>query len=509
MVTPLNGAVLVARLFLFGVFTMAGAAKLLDLRGSRKALIDFGVPGGLAAPLGVLLPLAELGVAATLLFIKTVGLAGIAALVLLLVFMVGIFSNLTRGRTPDCHCFGQLHSAPAGWSTLIRNTLLAGVAGFIVWQGRDGMQLSVAGWIGDLTIAQRVGLLGGVAAFILLAVQGALLWQMLRQQGRILLRLDALEAHLTGNVADASAVPISGLALGTQAPAFRLDGLRGETMTLDVLVALGKPALLLFTNPNCGPCQGLLPDVSQWQREHATSLTIVVVSEGSAEDNRNKSAAAGISQVLLQQKREVAETYRAWGTPAAVLVRPDGRIGSPVAQGAEAIRTLVAQTISSALSPSLPAGLAQQASRKNGGNGSHPIAKLGERAPSLTLRDLNERTVSIKDFRGHQTLLLFWNPGCGYCQQMLSDLRDWEMARPPSAPKIVVVSTGTVEENRAMNLRSPVVLDQNFQAGAAFGANGTPMGVLLDAEGHIASDVAAGAQAVFALARSNANVQAD
>lgn len=307
---------------------------------------------------------------------------------------------------------------------------------------------------------------------------------------------------------------MAGLALGTQAPGFRLDGLRGETMTLDALVALGKPALLLFTNPNCGPCQVLLPDISQWQREYAASLTIAVVSEGSAEDNRAKSAAAGISQVLLQQKREVADTYQAWGTPAAVLVRPDGRIGSPVAQGAEAIRTLVAQTISSTPSPSLAAGLAQQGSRKNGGNGSHPaprtpVAKLGDRAPSLRLRDLNDGTVSMKDFRGHQTLLLFWNPGCGYCQQMLSDLRDWEIARPPSAPKIVVVSTGTVEENRAMNLRSPVVLDQNFQAGAAFGANGTPMGVLLDAEGRIASDVAAGAQAVFALASSNANVQAD
>ena len=36
------------------------------------------------------------------------------ALVLLLLFVGGISYNVARGRSPDCHCFGQLHSAPAG-----------------------------------------------------------------------------------------------------------------------------------------------------------------------------------------------------------------------------------------------------------------------------------------------------------------------------------------------------------------------------------------------------------
>jgi hypothetical protein len=51
-----------------------------------------------------------------------------------------------------------------------------------------------------------------------------------------------------------------------------------------------------------------------------------------------------------------------------------------------------------------------------------------------------------------------------------------------------------------MDLQSPVVLDQGFSAGGKFGAGGTPMAVLVDAEGNIASEVAAGAQAVLALA---------
>ena len=34
-----------------------------------------------------------------------------------------------------------------------------------------------------------------------------------------------------------------------------------------------------------------------------------------------------------------------------------------------------------------------------------------------------------------------------------------------------------------MGLRSPVLLDQKMSAGSKFGANGTPMAVLVDAEG--------------------------
>jgi uncharacterized membrane protein YphA (DoxX/SURF4 family) len=117
----MDAGLLIARLVLAGVFTLAGVAKLSDLQGSRKAIIDFGVPSAIAAPLGLVLPLAELSVAATLLPASTAWWGALGALVLLSVFVVGITYNLARGRKPECHCFGQLHSAPAGWKTLARN----------------------------------------------------------------------------------------------------------------------------------------------------------------------------------------------------------------------------------------------------------------------------------------------------------------------------------------------------------------------------------------------------
>src|SRR5229473_2650306 len=56
----MNLILLISRLVLAAVFGVAGVAKLFDYVGSRESLADFGVPGFLAAPFAVLLPLAEL-----------------------------------------------------------------------------------------------------------------------------------------------------------------------------------------------------------------------------------------------------------------------------------------------------------------------------------------------------------------------------------------------------------------------------------------------------------------
>src|SRR2546421_6349865 len=100
-------ALLIARLLLAAVFLVAGLAKLADLAGSQQALRDFGVPAKLSTPFGVLLPLAELAVAVALVPTVSVWWGSLGALALLLIFVVGIAFNLARGRTPDCHCFGQ------------------------------------------------------------------------------------------------------------------------------------------------------------------------------------------------------------------------------------------------------------------------------------------------------------------------------------------------------------------------------------------------------------------
>ena len=471
---------LFARLLLCAVFLVAGLAKLADLPGSRQAMRDFGVPNKLADFFGLLLPLTEIAVAVALVLPLTAWWGAVGALALLLIFVAGIGYNLAQGRTPDCHCFGQLHSAPAGWSTLIRNLVLAGLAGLVVGFGRTTAGPGVLDLLDSLTITQRLELLGGVLLLLVLIVEGRLLVQMMTQQGRLLLRIEALENRLGGATARAP-----GLAVGSPAPAFNLRGLHGETMTLEALRSLGKPLVLLFTDPGCGPCTALLPEIGKWQRDHAAKLQVALLSRGTAEANRAKVTEPGVTNVLLQKDREIAEAYQAYGTPSAVVVRQDGTIGSAVAQGADAIRALVTTTLNPpAAAPRAPAGL-----------------KIGERAPDFSLPNLAGKTVKLSDFRGSPTLVLFWRPSCGFCERMLPDLKAWEANARNGAPKLLVVSTDSLADNKAMELRSTVVLDEKgMSVGSKFGAGGTPMAVLVDAEGKIASDLAAGAPAVLELA---------
>jgi hypothetical protein len=90
---------------------------------------------------------------------------------------------------------------------------------------------------------------------------------------------------------------------------------------------------------------------------------------------------------------------------------------------------------------------------------------------------------------------------------MLDDLKAWEARPLKGEPSLLVVDTGgTAEENRATGFRSPVLMDQSFTVMNAFGANGTPSAVLVDAKGKVASELAVGALAVMALARGQQEI---
>jgi peroxiredoxin len=505
---------LIARLLLALVFATAGVAKLADREGSRRAIVDFGVPSAIAAPLGLVLPLAELAVAATLLPTSTAWWGALGALALLSLFLVGISYNLARGRTPECHCFGQLHSAPAGWKTLARNGALAAVTGFVLWEGFDGAGPSAFAWLGALSTVQLLGLLGGVLVLALLAGQWTFLVHLLRQNGRLLVRLEAVEATLAegGSVAPSqNGTPVhqaEGLPVGSTAPEFGLSGLHGETLTLEALRSSGKPVMMLFTDPGCGPCNALLPDVGRWQEEHDQKLTLALISRGEVEENKTKAQEHALKNVLLQEDWEVSESYEVRGTPSAVLIAPDGKIASPVAGGDEGIKGLLSYAVGERtqlpMQPQQPQAQGQPCPNCGKVHAAAPTVeaaqKVGEEAPEVKLPDLEAKTVELADFRGEETLVLFWNPGCGFCQQMLPDLREWEQNPPEDAPKLLVVSAGTQEDNREQGLNSTVVLDQNFATGRAFGASGTPSAVLVDAQGKVASDIAVGAPAVLQMA---------
>ena len=508
---------LFARLLLSAVFLVAAAAKLRDPAGSRKAVADFGMPGALATPIAFALPFAEIAVALALVPKASAWYGALGVIALMAVFTAAIIVNLLLGRRPDCHCFGELTNSAIGWPTVGRNVVIGAVALFVAAQGTDGIGSSAIAWLDNLDVAEGVALANGLIALVIAGGAFWLLSGLVGQNGRLLLRLDDLEAALTNQPgatspsAAAAPTPAAGLPVGTKAPDFRLPDLHGGAVTLDGLVAATKPLVLLFTDPGCGPCTALMPEAGRWQRDMAASMTLAFVSRGKAADNRAKAAEFGAKNILLQDNREVAEAYLCQGTPGAVLVAADGTIASPLAMGADAIRSLIAQVSNGHAHAHQPIAMVASDGRcpncgqyHGNGNGNSVAATnpaIGKPAPSVRLPDLAGATVDLSDRRGENTLVLFWNPSCGFCQRMLPDIKAWEAARPSGAPGLLVVSTGSVEDNEALGFRSTVVLDQDFSVGPTFGVQGTPSGVLVDAEGRVASGVAVGAEATLALAR--------
>jgi thiol-disulfide isomerase/thioredoxin len=263
--------------------------------------------------------------------------------------------------------------------------------------------------------------------------------------------------------------------------------LHGEVLTLASQIAVGMPLLLTFTDPGCGPCTALLPQLSEWEHELRGRATFVTISRGSADQNLKKYAHRP-GTVLLQQDREIATAYQAHGTPSAVLIDTGGRIASPVAAGAGAIGKPVATFRGPDARPSerrMP-----------------PLAPFGGPAPDVPLTSLSGEAANLNDKRPNDTVALFWNPGCGFCQKMLPDLIAWEARRPPGSPDLLLISTGSAEANRAMGLQSTILLDDSFAAGRAVGATGTPSAVVISRSGNLVSSVVVGAPGVLNLLRT-------
>lgn len=334
--------VLLARTVLAVVLITAGTAKIGNWRRTRATLHDFGVPTRLSTAFAWLLPVAELACGLAFIPHGTARWGAVGAVALFIVFLGAIVWNLVRGRRPECRCFGHLGSAPIGWGIVVRNLALTGLAVLVVVQPAAELEPLSAGWLEVFPPGHPAwpSLFVALGAGTVLGVQGWLLGNLARQQGRLLLRLDAVEARLQAGETGDRATAI-GLPRGQPAPAFTLPALGGGLVSLDQLLARGRDVLLLFMDPGCGPCRSLLPEVAGWRRDGERGPTVVMLSRGSVEENRARFGSHEVE--ILLDADEVAERYHALATPSAVLVDLRGRIASPVAQGADAIRRLRAE----------------------------------------------------------------------------------------------------------------------------------------------------------------------
>jgi peroxiredoxin/uncharacterized membrane protein YphA (DoxX/SURF4 family) len=474
---------LLIRLFLFAVFAVAGVGKLLDLEGSKKSVIAFGTPEDLAKTFAVAIPFAEIVFAVCLLFVSTSWLGAIGVFLFLLIFIGGMISQLSKGNTPECHCFGAIHSEPVSRKSIVRNVVFAFLALVLVVQGRNqGAALA------DLSNENALQLIFGLATVGFLGAVVFYLKRISEQQTQIMRRIEILEitSH-EGNPVEHehNTNPYESLPIGSPAPDFVLPDASGNTISLENLLSKGKPLLFFYVSPTCAPCEALLPEIETWAAELKDKVNFVFLSLGAAEENRQKFGDA--RTILLQKNKEVTDALNARWTPTAVLVNSEGAIASHLAVGDAAIRELVEKikaenTESDFLYIS---------------NGNQ--TKIGESVPEFILADLDGKQIGAKDFKGKRTLVTFWSTTCPHCGNMMDELKNWEKEKGANEPDLIVFSDGDAETHKALKLNAPILLDKDYKTAEKFGMSGTPSAVLVDENGKIVSETAIGAGNIWAL----------
>ncbi|MGD0196638.1 MAG: MauE/DoxX family redox-associated membrane protein [Solirubrobacteraceae bacterium] len=311
----MNTLLVVARVGLAAMFALAAGGKLADMQGSRATLEAFNVPARLVSAAAVALPSAELGAAVTLVIAATARIGALLAVVLLVAFVGGIAAALRRGERPDCHCFGQIHSKPAGRETLARNGLLAAIAA-VVLVGGPGP--SIDGWAqasrGELIAVAALSL-----AVVVLAYACLSLWRDNRR--------------LTGP-------PSPQLAPGDPVPSFVALDTVGVALSSDAILAGAPCSVLVFTSSYCGSCRVLLPEIASWRAELPGRVAIHILAAGDQAESRRQAAEHELA-VMFDPHRTAAHAVGARSTPSALAVDGYGRAMAPLAVGVASIERLI------------------------------------------------------------------------------------------------------------------------------------------------------------------------
>ncbi len=242
------------------------------------------------------------------------------AVVLLLLFVGGIAAALRRGSRPDCHCFGQLHSKPAGVETIVRNGLLAAIALVVLIAGPGP---AVDTWArassGEVIALGAVSLAAVVLAYVCYS-------------------LESENRRLTGR--GAQAAPAIVLEPGRSIPHFNALDAASATLSSTDILSESERSVLVFMSTSCGPCIGLLPELARWRRMLVGRIAIHALSAGDAAETRRLGEEHELP-ILFDPDGAAAIAVGIQATPSAVAVDDSGRVLAPVATGAPSIEGLI------------------------------------------------------------------------------------------------------------------------------------------------------------------------
>ncbi len=345
--------------------------------------------------------------------------------------------------------------------------------------------------------------------FVLLLVATCLLLsQIIKQQGRMLLRIDELERVVSVAVGSHAVAPL-GLPVGSRLDPFTVSDLSGREVSLSQLS--GKKTLLVNWSPTCGYCEmigpelaGLLPELDR------ANTRLVLLAHGDRETNRSSAEDYGLTtSVLLLGDNANPASFQGVGTPAAFLLDEGGKVASPLVFGADKVPALAREVGASG-------GTTSNGTKRLRGERSLTESRLlrdglkaGTPAPLFELPDVYGNMVSLKELRGRPVLLVFSDPQCGPCEALAPHLVALDQESTDGL-RVLLVSRGDVAENRRKaeehGFRFPVVVQEGWKLSKEYGIFATPVAFLIDGEGVIQRDVAKGVDEILQVLSERASL---
>jgi peroxiredoxin len=237
----------------------------------------------------------------------------------------------------------------------------------------------------------------------------------------------------------------------------------------------------------------------------------IVVTTGNAHENERLARQHGINcPLLIQERMEIASLFRVTGTPMGYLIDERGLVASALAIGAQSVLALAALPGGPVGGPTPYAAIGGWPMPLQTPRGNRPLSesrinrsglKAGTPAPGFRLPRIGGGELSLEQYRGQQVLLVFSDPHCGPCQEIAPILERTYRTRRDL--QVVMISRGDDEENRRKihehRLSFPVLLQRQWEISRLYGMFATPIAYLIDKDGVLVADVAAGGPAIMEL----------
>jgi cytochrome oxidase Cu insertion factor (SCO1/SenC/PrrC family) len=292
----------------------------------------------------------------------------------------------------------------------------------------------------------------------------------------------------------------------TRLPGFHLTDQAGGPLTADSL--LGRDTVIAAFHTTCRETCPLYTGLLFQLRKSAPQVRLVEVTTDPATDTPEALAAyrsrIGSDWTLATgTPADIAEFWAPFGvsisagdshTSALALVDSHGYIRAGFT-GVPDVAGQLPSTLEAQLSP---AGRKLLSGHGDGWGAPAVLEGLrtislasaaqtaGGQAPDFSLRSLDGRTVSLDQFRGRPLILNFWYAGCPPCQQEMPLLQR-TADRNPGVTVLLVNYRDSADAARAFaaarRVKTPVLLDEDGRAAAAYRVAGFPTTVFVRPDG--------------------------